>query len=146
MTPMAGCLQWNHTHHNNRIKTLKRQNFTFLKIADYVFDELKVQTCVKWFFLMIFLFLLATLLWKLQSCQNMHRPNLPRVPTYPVSPTMIQIVCWLWTCSLIDLATFKRKYSLTVSLLVRVEGCIEYQVCLFAHKLIAVKQRLPGIL
>ena len=67
---------------------LKGQNFIFWKIADGLFDELKVQTCKHWFFLMIFLFLLAIYLCKLPKYQNIPRSYL--TPGYAEHGTDVQ--------------------------------------------------------
>ena len=68
------------------IKTLKRQNFTFLKIADFVFNELKVQTFVQWFFsdgISVFACYLTLQVAKLREhapSQRTPRPNSPHSP------------------------------------------------------------------
>ena len=69
----------------NLIKTLKRQNFTFLKIYDFVFDELKVQTVFFWCY---FCF---CLLLNYASCPIARTCTVPTYPTPQLTPLSLAL-------------------------------------------------------
>ena len=81
------CSTCNHTHRIIWLKCWNAKISPFLKFLILCLMSRKFKHVNNGFFLMLFLFLLATKLYKLPKCQNMDRPNVQLIPLSPTSYT-----------------------------------------------------------